>query len=291
MPRAERGPFTVTVVDGGGKAVAGAVIDGAYQASAFFNRAVTDAHGTVRLERSLDPLVLVARTPDKALAGVAHVDAEAAEARIVVKPAATASARLTDPRAPIAGQKLSYGIRIPASLDRMGPFSWHFGDSVTTDAAGRFQLAGLLIGETYEFYTYHEGESRISTSRTKVKAESSSLLALGDVPIDLSPPKPYVPPTAAERTATAFSARKEKSPREKLEYLLVEAKREYTKPLLLLGEPKDPASIELFRLFDQQTRDDGEAKGKPQVKSPGDLLGVRARGARFQPRRRAGTRQ
>jgi thiol-disulfide isomerase/thioredoxin len=91
------------------------------------------------------------------------------------------------------------------------------------------------------------------------------------VSIDLSPPKPYVPPTPAQLTGQSFAARKEKTPREKLDYLLIEAKREYTRPLLLFGSPKDPACIDLFRLFDEQSANVDEAKGKLRVKTPGDL--------------------
>ena len=107
MPRPQTGPFAVTVLDANGKPVGAAVIDGVYQATtAYFNRVVADPHGTIRLDRSLDPLVLVATSPDKSVAGITRIDAEATEARIVVKPTATASARLTDPQGkPIARQK------------------------------------------------------------------------------------------------------------------------------------------------------------------------------------------
>jgi thiol-disulfide isomerase/thioredoxin len=99
-----------------------------------------------------------------------------------------------------------------------------------------------------------------------VKPADPSPLALGDVTLDLSPPKPYVPPTPAQRTSEAFAARKEKTPREKVEYTLVEARREYTRPLLLFGNPKDPACIDLFRLFNEPSSDEGA-----KAKTPADL--------------------
>src|SRR5262249_22031055 len=113
---------------------------------------------------------------------------------------------------------------------------------------------------------YNEASRHFPSARTQVKPADPSPLALGDVTIDLSPPKPYVPPTPAQRTSEAFAARKEKSPREKVDYTLVEAKREYTRPLLLFGNPKDPACIDLFRLFNETSSDEGAKE-----KTPADL--------------------
>jgi hypothetical protein len=64
-------------------------------------------HGTLHLDCSLAPLILVAGVTDHSRAGITHVDAEATEATFVVKPTATASGRLTETQAkPIAGQVL-----------------------------------------------------------------------------------------------------------------------------------------------------------------------------------------
>lgn len=268
MPRAARGPFTIAVVDESGKPVANANVDGAYQAfTAYFTRVTANAQGTVRLDRSLDPLILVAATPDRSCAGSLLVNAEATEATVIVKPTATASGRLVDPEGkPLPGLKFSYGIRVQLGPDRNGPSSRHFGGAVTTDPAGNFELAGLLPGETYEMYSYNEGMRYIPTAKTRVKPVDNQRLTLGDVTLDLNPPKPYVPPTPAQRTSEAFAARKEKTPRQKLEYTLVEAKREYTRPLLLFGDPKDPACTDLFRLFYEAPSDEGS-----KVKTPADL--------------------
>lgn len=268
MPRPERGPFTIAVVDDSGKPVAGAVVDGAYLSfTGYFTRVTADANGTVHLERSLDPLILVATTPDRSRGGSAHVDAEAAEAKLVVMPTASAEGRLVDPEGkPIPGLKLGYGVRVVLGPDRNGPFSWHFGGEATTDPAGNFRLVGLLPGETYDLYWHDEASGRIPSSRTKVKPADPSPLALGDVAIDLKPPKPYVPPTPAQLTSEAFAARKEKTPREKLEYTRVEAKREYTRPLLLFGDPRSAACVDLFRQFNEPSSDEGA-----KTKTPADL--------------------
>ncbi len=265
MPRAERGPFAITVVDESGKPVANAEVDGAYHAmSSYFTRVVTNAQGTIRLERSLDPLFLVASTPERTLVGTSHVNEEATEAKVVVKTAASASGRLVDPQGnPIVRQKLTYGIRVQLGPNQSGPFSYHFGGTLVTDAAGEFQLNGLLVGESYSLQVYHEADGRISVAKTPVQPAEPGRLALGDVAIDLSRPKPYVPPTPVDRTKEAFAARKEKTPREKLDYTLTEARREYTRPLLLFGNPKDPACVELFRLFNERSNDDRASDQTP----------------------------
>lgn len=54
--------------------------------------------------------------------------------------------------------------------------------------------------------------------------------------------------------------------------MLEEAKREYTRPLLLLGAPNDPACVDLFRLLSEEPADDeGKEGGKPRPKSPAEL--------------------
>src|SRR5262249_8799250 len=148
MPRAETGPFTGTVVDTDGQPVAGAVVEGTYaaaQAQVWFNPMKTDAQGTFRLTRSLDPMAIHAETPDKNRAVISRVDAESTEARSVLRPTASASGRLVAPEGkPLTGIKLSYGIRIHMGPPRTSPFSWFFGGTATTDDQGRFALAGLV---------------------------------------------------------------------------------------------------------------------------------------------------
>ena len=76
-------------------------------------------------------------------------------------------------------------------------------------------------------------------------------------------------PTPAQRAGDSFAALKLKTPREQIDDLLVDANREYTRPLLLFGGPSDPACIDLFRLFQERTPSDENPTSRP--KSPGDL--------------------
>ena len=100
-------------------------------------------------------------------------------------------------------------------------------------------------------------------------------LALGERRVDPDPIKPYVPPTAAERTAEAFTAKAAVPARQRLETVLAEAGREYTRPLLLFGKKDDPACVELFRSFydqpdEEQPKTEAVAAAK-KLPSPAEL--------------------
>ncbi len=191
-----------------------------------------------------------------------------------MRPTAAASGRLVDPEGKaIPGREFSYGILVHLGKTRSGPFSWHFGGAFATSEAGEFRLAGLVVGQRYEIYTDDDKSGRVFVAKSKITPANPGPMALGDVVIDLNPPepKPYVPPTPAERARDSFAARKEKSPREKLAYTLDEARREYTRPLLLFGGPRDPACIDLFRLFEERPKDADAAKDPARPKSPAEL--------------------
>lgn len=272
MPRAARGRFTATVVDEAGKPIAGAIVEGAYRTTdGLFRQARAGEDGVIHVDRRLDPLVLYASTTDRTLAGVVRVDERAAEATIVVKPTATASGRLTDPSgSPIVGRAFRYGVRVLRSDDRFGPVSHNFGGATTTDAEGRFELRGLVVGEKYELIVDRE-DGRKSSARSLVGPSAPGPFDAGDVVVDVTPRKPYVPPTPAERAERAFIAQADRSPREALADVLAEAKREYTRPMLLLGVPKDPTSAELFRLFEEPSPPDEWKDGRRPMETPGDL--------------------
>ena len=162
--------------------------------------------------------------------------------------------------------KLRYAIRI--DLDTEGQFTERFGGTATTDAGGRFTLTGLIPGQKYHV-TLKIGES--GRDVTEVTAKGHAPIELGDLRVDPTPRKPYVPPTPAERTASAFAPGKNAAPLARREKILAESRREYTRPMLLFGRPKDPACIDLYRLFDEEEdakKDAGKAKRLP---SPSEL--------------------
>ena len=269
MPRVETGPFAGKVVDGDGKAVPGAILEGRYasmEARRWFGETKSDEHGAFQVERSLDPLVVFARSADGRLAGILRSDAEATMGHVVVGPVAMATGRLKDlDGKPLARKDLTYGIRIYQGEPESSPFSDSFGGKTTTDEKGEFALSGLVPGEEYQLSIKLDEHS--SRTVTQVTVEDSRPLTLGDLAADPNPSKPYVPPTPAERAAQGFAAKANMPLAERLENLLAEAQREYTRPLLLFGKPTDAACIELYRLFQEIDEDKDQAK-PPQVDLP-----------------------
>ena len=281
MPRAETGPLIGRVVDLDGRPVAGAVVNGTYassEAQRWFQEVTTDKQGQFSVERSLDPLVLHARTADGKLAGVTRSDAEDKEARVTLEPVATASGILLDPEGkPLAQKELRYGIRVHMGPPRNSPFMDCFGGTVKTGPDGRYTLNGLVRGEAYSVNLQLD-ESRSKTVTT-VKPEKSGTIELAEMRVDPNPMRPYVPPTPAKAHGDAFAAKAKSVPARRIEDLLVEAKREYTRPMVLLGRPNDPACIDLYRLFNEEPEpaSDKNTKtgGKPSLPNArGVALGV-----------------
>jgi len=271
-PGPTTGPFAVQVVDAANRPVAGAVVNGTYpsaRARGWFTEQKTNEQGRFQTERTHTPLVLHARSADGKLAVVTRVDAEEPACRLVVGPVATATGRLLDLDGKfLAAKKLPYGIRIhDDEMDDM-PFHDAFGGTEITDAQGRFTLPGLVPGQTYHVtMELTENGWRIVT---RVMPKGPGPLDLGDLRVDNVLNRPYVPPTPEKRAADAFSSHGSTPPSTRKDNLLIEARREHTRPLLLFGRPAEAACIDLFRAFyDEpgQSGDASKAKEEPPLAS------------------------
>jgi RNA polymerase sigma factor (sigma-70 family) len=259
MPRPETGPLAVLVVDAAGRPVAGARVDGLYAAytSHWFRQVKTDAQGRFNVKRGMERLVLCARTADGKRAGLARIDADAPEVKIVVGELASATGTLLDLKGkPLVGRKLNFGIRIHMGESENSSFTDYFGGVATTDAKGRFTLQSLIPGQAYEVNI--QPDENTYRGVTRVQPKKTAAIDLGDLRVDPAPNKPYVPPTPAQRTAKTFAPAKTTSPHGQKARVLAESAREYTRPLLLFGQPRDPACIELFRLFNEDDESDGQ---------------------------------
>ena len=256
-PRPDRGPFQLTVVDPDGKPVADAKIDGSYVSannSVWFDSQKASQAGIASFQRSLDPMIVHAESPDRTLAAMTQFEVEATEGRIVLGPTATATGRLVDPQGqPIADTKFQYGMRIHVGPSKNSAFSWLFGGMTQTDAAGRYHCNGLVVGQSYDYFVQLEGQSNTPSVSRAILPTQPGPIALADVTLDLAPPKPYAPPTAAERTRQSFEASKKSALDARLTTLLAEAKREYTQPMILFGDKESPTCVDLFRLFNERS--------------------------------------
>ena len=265
MPRPEDGPLKVAVVDADGRPVAGAVVEGEYASRTFsrwiFPKTKTDAGGTTAVTRSLDPLVLRARTPD-GRAGIARVDAEAAEVRVVAGPTATASGRFVDPAGkPLIDRELIYSIRVPPGPPPRSGSQQVFGGRAPVDHQGRFTVPGLVVGEAYEMFVTGEDGRSGTRAEAKLAPIDAGPFALGDVIIKARTDTP------TDRAVRAFASTAGRSLQDRLDNVLIEAQRAFTRPLLLFAAPKDPACIDLFRVFDETS-----GFAKPSIaKTPADL--------------------
>jgi hypothetical protein len=250
-PRPKVGPLTIQVVDGQGRPVEGAVVNGQYRTlepHRWFEEQVTDAEGRLVCERSLHPLALHAVSANGQLAGMSDSVAEATEARIVVGPIAVAIGRMVDLEGKtIPDRELRYGVRIDYGEPGRGPFTNVFGGTTLTDPQGGFTIGRLVPGATYQVNI--KIDDTTSRTATQIVPKAPGPFDLGEIQVDPNPTKPYVPPTPEQRSNDAFAAGKAKPAADRVATLLVEAHREYTRPLLLFGTPSDPACVDLFRKF------------------------------------------
>ena len=269
LPRLEGGPFRLTVVDAVGKPVAAARLFEIYVSptnNGRYHHREADDQGSLTFNRALDPLLLHVESRDRSLAGVARFDDRATEGRVVLQPSATASGRLLDPTGqPQAGIEIMYGVRIYYDPPKNSRSNWQFGGQVTTDADGRYTCPGLVVGQTYQVYAISPDRVMRQVS-LPVQPTAPGPLAFGDATVDLAPSKPYVPPTPAERAQEAYDAPKKAAVASRLRGQRNEARREYTRPLVLFGSAGNPSSVELFRLFNDSGDDD-----KARARTPADL--------------------
>lgn len=266
--KGDRQPFVIKVVDDAGLPVAGASIALTYQTNDFEAvYPVADKQGTAHIDRRPESLVLEAATTDRSRAGMVRADTRASEARIVVKPTAGAEGRLIAPDGkPLGNHELLYGIRVHTDARPNSPFFLHFGGKTRTESDGRFRIPGLVVGERYDLYMNLSQPGQVRFARENLRPKAPNVTDLGDVVIDLSPPKPRVAPTPRSRAGDSFAALAEKTPRERFEFVQAEADREYTRPLILMGKPDDPACIELFRLFyNEPDGDEATVRKSPAV--------------------------
>ena len=269
MPRPDTGPFQLTVVTPDGQPAAGAKVHGAYASMGqWFSPQTTGETGTIEVERALDPMILEVETADRSLAAVSRFEIDATAGKMTLQPTAQGRGRLVNPAGePLRRTSFEYGVQIHHGPTRNSPSSWNFGGKATTDDAGLFTCPILVVGQSYQIYLFKDTDNSYAVAKTQMKPTGPGPLDLGDVVIDTTPYKPYVPPTPAELARQAFDGPKAKALDDRIKNLLVEAKREYTVPLVLLGDKADPTCVDLFRLFN----DGADPDDKTTTKTPGDL--------------------
>jgi len=184
MPRAKKGTITGRVVLAADRAkgVAGAKVQFVAANMSVIPFDVTaDADGRFRAERDLDKLTLHAESVDGTLGAIVEAGAEDPEVVIAVGPIAVATGLLLDEGGkPAANQELSWGRRIATSDAENSPFGTYFAPRVTTDAAGKFRLPGLVVGQEYHIAVRREN---VFPAAGLVKPEKPGAIDLGTLTI------------------------------------------------------------------------------------------------------------
>ncbi|QDT18353.1 Nickel uptake substrate-specific transmembrane region [Gimesia chilikensis] len=214
MERPEKGFLTGTVVTGNPpQPVPDARITGIYrsQKAGFGLQAVTDASGKFKVERELFNTLLCARTRDQKFAGLVEIGPDEKTVTIPLQLVGSVRGQLIDEEndQPLKNQELQYGVEI-----RMGKefitYRNGFGETLHADAAGKFELKKLVVGQEYKLsIIIHPQDKPRSTLYRRVKVftlTDSQQLDLGKLKVK---PRytPYKPPTIDERIAAAYDTK------------------------------------------------------------------------------------
>ena len=189
MPRPEKGPITGQVVaSAGDKGIAGAKVE--IVALNNHGRPFTvtaDADGRFQTERDLDRLVVHAQNPDGSLGAIVEVGAEDPEVVIAISPTATATGLLLDEQGkPASNQPLDWGRSV--YLDEEQKLSSTcFAPKVVTDAAGKFTLPSLVVGQEYDISVRREN---VYHATGMVRPKAPGPIDLGTLQIGAYRPKP-----------------------------------------------------------------------------------------------------
>jgi hypothetical protein len=197
-PRLEKGPFAGRVVTGQPlKPVAGAIVDGKYRIQTFVGpdlRLKADDEGRFRAERALHKTVLRATSEDGALAGIVEIGPDEAEVTIEIGPLASAAGRLIDSETGnvLANTKVWWGRRVHRGDDN-APWETAWGGTEVTDALGRFQMRGMVVGQKYDL-SVPRGDGTYG-GLPSITPKSADPVDMGDVALK----PPYKPPTFEEK--------------------------------------------------------------------------------------------
>ncbi|MDY3556824.1 sigma-70 family RNA polymerase sigma factor [Gemmata sp. JC717] len=238
-----------TVVDAGGRPVAGAVVQSTDMGhtSRIPFEATTAADGSFSAERVAVPAAVYARSADKSLAGLVRITADQQQVTVRVGPLATARGRLLDHEGkPIAGGRVKYGVHIPASEEPNAPYYVAYGGVAIADGDGWYTCTGMLVGEKYHLsyeQTPDNGPWMGLTTVTPTKAET---ISVGDTKLA----KPRRPPTPEEKVARFFAPRGDLTKR--VASARTEAGRYHQRVLLVAGDPREAATRALVELIEKQ---------------------------------------
>jgi len=195
VPRpADRGRLAGKVVDPDGRALVGATVaflngEDSWESAA---PARTNADGRFEVERALQRGFVYAKSLDGTLGAFVPIDPEAADLTITLAPTAEIRGTVLDEMGrPAANQKLRLWVEYPTRIQGRETNSSLSDGDFTTDAEGRFEAHGLVIGQDYEI-GYHQFQGRGWLGEARAEALGSldlGTLRIGDVDFEARSPK------------------------------------------------------------------------------------------------------
>lgn len=193
------------------------------------------------------------------------LDLNAAELTIPLGPSASVKGTLIDEATgkPLPDQEITYGAKFTYTSIRDGressSFSYYFGGSANTDAAGRFVMTGLATGAEYELRAVvqrgPEGLPRAWRRVATAKADKPDVVDLGE--LRLPELKEFRPPTRDELIERAMTPQpvylkgRLKTPtlEERLALKVHDAKLFEQQVLVLVTTKKSPVCRQFFELY------------------------------------------
>jgi hypothetical protein len=260
----ETSVLTGTVVGPDGAPVKDAAVDVLRDSDPRPSKTSSDAAGKFRIERKGAALWLIGSSPDHALAGRVRVEVEQDSITLTLAPVATVIGRLFEDQAPVAGAQLVCDAPVQIIGPRGNRFSRSL-QSVTTATApdGRFVIPGLIVGERYRVRV-----DKGRPSSTEIPPEGTFFSRVADLPIaevdrpgniDMGYVKLPLPRRVilmdrgtrfeidfAELATSRFNDKADIATR--LSAARDDAKREYRRVMLVVGDPKshDTQSLTQF---------------------------------------------
>lgn len=168
---------------------------------------VTGPDGTMQVERDLVDMLLLVKSSDEQLAGIAKVSAEAQEATVHLASTASARGRLMDTDGELmANTELQCAIQLSFPD---GQLTHEDSRPIVTDGQARFELFGMCRGAEYKLWLVadRDGDGQPDLWRPIVTlTPNAKMIELGDV--RLPPPLQRLgSATPLELATKAFAAR------------------------------------------------------------------------------------
>ncbi len=204
-------------------------------------RANTTSTGEFVVQQDRGGVYIHAESPDRTLGAIVEVSEDRTSVELNLQPVGKASGRLLtfDTKEPWGKQKIIFAVQIPSENDR----TWRngFGGEAITNDDGTFELSGLVPGREYALLMESRPDGSVPRLGTVTIAPGQTV-NLGDV----SPPKPYAPPTLDERIQSAFDVAT--TPVERHAKALHQISLVNQHLLVVFGEPTNQSVYDLMKV-------------------------------------------